>query len=155
MNRLPKVGVLVAVAVIALAGCTPRPEPPQGPLALSVQNGRLVLGICTSGQISRIVLSERDRGDGGDWYRIWATAGSTVLPEGSTVEVGTDPPGLASTYLRTPTVDEGYQFDVTVVRTSDPAVYLSAVFDPIPAGLDDGLWLQPNGDVGGAMCPER
>lgn len=129
-------------------------ERENAPLALAYLNHKLVLAVCPSGAVEEIKVSERNLSSSdSEWKVIWLVQGNGQFGANSLIDVGTQPSGFHLVSAVDPTIDDGAQFSVRLIRSRSDGTYLQATFPGIQAGeLADGSWLQSDGTKTTSPC---
>ncbi len=146
-------GALVIALLLGVASCTP---PLRGSLSLSVDDrGQTLVGICHSTEVARINVYFVEAGKDQERKILQAQGDGVPVGKGDTWVLGTKTPGFDTDYSELIPLGghSAAGSKVYLVFTGTESNYdLTGDFE-IPAdGLQEGLWLFPDGSLSERVC---
>jgi hypothetical protein len=152
MSHVTFAGRSVAVAAVAvvtatvLTGCIPV----NGPVAIGALNGEFRVAVCEELIVEGAYASVREPGQ--DWKRMWEADGQVTIPSGAIVNLVNDSFGMELGLYREPSFSAGSRVSFTFLGNPDPNTGTIASFTVPQSGVEDGLWLTPDGEVQQTPC---
>lgn len=139
------VTVFACVAVIS-TGCIPV----NGPVAIGTLDGEFRVAACEELVVDGAYASIRDPGQEAE--RIWEAEGQVTIAEGTVVTLANDSFGMDTKLYREPRLIPGADLFFTFLGSPDPNSGTMADFSVPESGIEDGLWLTPDGEIQQTPC---
>jgi len=145
-GRAMAFGGTLAVASILIAGCTPV----NGPVAIGTIDGRFRVAVCDDLVVDEAYATVREAG--GELEIVWEVQGQVTIQPGAVATLAEDPFGMEVVSYREPRFGPGDRLQFTFLGNPDANTGTLAYFTVPEGGVEDGLWLTPDGEIQRAPC---
>lgn len=145
-EAIARTAVIVSAAFL-LTGCIPA----DGPVSIGTLDGDFRVAVCEELVVERVVADFLEPGQASE-EAFWEATGQTIIPAGTILNLADDSFGMELGLYSEPSFTAGTRIWFMFFGKPDPNTGTIAEFSVPDGGVEDGLWLTPDGDIQQTPC---